>query len=605
MFADRLNKVMDTVGASASDIARCVGCDRSNICRMRRGSRVPKKGASSLHRLVDGIYAFAGENGGVPVLCELIGCEEGASAVRVRQSLADWLYEGVNMIVRRPRRQKKSAPYARMGGRLNAVMELAELSNVRFGQLLNLDASYISRFRNGLRSPASNQRMMDDICGVLLKRLIEQEKLAEFAALINAPQGKPEDEEEAFFMLHDWLFDTGREVDAPAVEKLLENIGSFMPRAIKPIPPSEDIAERSVLPTGERIYYGTDGLRNAVLRFLSEIMQREMKELYLYSDQNLEWMTGDAEFSARLSSLLLGCLRRGARIKIIHTIDRTSSEMLRAISSWLPLYMSGSITSYYFRRKNQSRFSYTLFLCPGCACVEGGGVVGVEDRHGIYRYDTDPAILEAHHAAFDAMLATSKPLVNIYDSDDAERLSVMGGGSLSVIGSGLPVSTLSEDEIRAMLVRAGVSGAEYRKALTIWHARRSVLLKNLSGGYMDLYGVLADGESIAAGRVPVDLPGFAIDYTPDEYAAQVRSVLSLMDSYQNFRFFIMSGLPFDNVQIAVAENSVAVSRLKSPRISFLITHPLIREAFSAYVGSVKESCVKDEDEVRARLWEYL
>ncbi|MBO4934012.1 MAG: hypothetical protein J5441_02435 [Clostridia bacterium] len=605
MFAERLNTAFETVGASPSDIARSVGCDRSNISRMCKGVRVPKKGAASSRRLVEGLCAFASEKGSAPALRVLIGCEPEESDAYMRQRLTDWLYDGVNTISAKPRKEKRLAPFAQLGGRLNAVMELAELSNVRFGHLLNLDASYISRFRNGQRSPESNPQMVDDICTVLLKRLTEQNRLAEFAALAEAPEGKPEDEEEAFFLLREWLFDTGRDLNVPAVEKLLENLESFAPRMSTPLLPPEELAERSVLHTGERIYYGVDGLRSAVLRFLSGAMRERMKELCLYSDQNLDWMNGDAEFNARLFSLLLGCLSNGTKITVIHNVDRASGEMFSAIYNWLPLYMSGGITSYYFRRQNQSRFSYTLFLCPGYACVEGGGVVGGEELHGIYRYDTDSKILEAHKTGFDAMLATSKPLVKVYGSDSAERIAAMSGSALSVVGVGLPVSVMPEETLRRMLARSGASEEESRQMFAVLNARRSVLEKNLSGGYMHLCGVLADKETIAAGKVAVDLPGVRVYYTPEEYAEQIRGVLSLMDNYPNFRFFILPEAVFENVQISVTESSIAVSRLKEPRISFLVTHAYLREAFAAFVGSIEERCIKDEKEARRRLERYL
>lgn len=541
----------------------------------------------------------------MPALCALIGCEQDESAVRIRQRLMDWLYDGVTSISQRQHRSKKAVPYARMGGRLNAVMELAELSNVRFGQLLNLDASYISRFRNGQRSPASNPQMMDDICSVLLKRLTEQDKLSEFAALAKAPKGKPKDEEEAFFMLREWLFNTGMDLNTPAVEKLLKNIEAFVPHTVHQLITTAEIAERSESDTGESVYYGTDGLRRAVLRFLYGVMRRKMKAIYLYSDQNLEWMQDDAEFNSQLFALLLGCLSNGTKIIIIHNLDRASGEIFGAIYNWLPLYMSGGITSYCFRRQNRSRFSYSLFLCPGYAGIEGGGVVGDEGEHGIYRYDTDAEILNAHSAAFEAMLATSKPLVNVYDSDDAERLAAMGGGAMSVIGSGLPVSVMPDETLRRMLLRSGASEEEGRRMRAVLNARRSILEKNLSGGYMRLCGVLADKKSVAAGEVYVDLPGVRVFYTPEEYAEQVRGVISLMDSYPNFRFFVMPEAAFENVQISVTESSIAISRLKEPRISFLVTHAYLREVFAAFVGSIEERCIKDEKEARRRLEEYL
>ncbi len=237
--------------------------------------------------------------------------------------------------------------------------------------------------------------------------------------------------------------------------------------------------------------------------------------------------------------------------------------------------------------------------------MEGGGVVGGEELHGIYRYDTDSKILEADKTGFDAMLATSKPLVKVYGSDSAERIAAMSGSALSVVGVGLPVSVMPEETLRRMLARSGASEEESRQMFAVLNARRAVLEKNLSGGYMHLCGVLADKETVAAGKVAVDLPGVRMYYTPEEYAEQIRGVLSLMDNYPNFRFFILPEAVFENVQISVTESSIAVSRLKEPRISFLVTHAYLREAFAAFVGSIEERCIKDEKEARRRLERYL
>ena len=146
--------------------------------------------------------------------------------------------------------------------------------------------------------------------------------------------------------------------------------------------------------------------------------------------------------------------------------------MFSAIANWMPLYMTGSISSYYFRKQSQSRFSYTLFLCPDFACVEGGGVAGGEDVHGIYRYDTDAEILEAHRRGFESMLEKAKPLVSVYKSDDAERLAVMGSGMTTIVGTGGPVAALPPKTLLSILERAGISGESRRKALQSWRMRR-------------------------------------------------------------------------------------------------------------------------------------
>ena len=44
MFTERLNKIMKIIGAKPTDIAGIIGCDRSAVDRVCKGSRVPQNG---------------------------------------------------------------------------------------------------------------------------------------------------------------------------------------------------------------------------------------------------------------------------------------------------------------------------------------------------------------------------------------------------------------------------------------------------------------------------------------------------------------------------------------------------------------------------------
>ncbi|MBR4439186.1 MAG: helix-turn-helix transcriptional regulator [Clostridia bacterium] len=597
MFGEKLSEAIKAAGVNPSELSRRIGCDRSNLSRMCSGARVPKKSAAASRRVVDAICAAAAETDGAAALGALIGYD-GETVAQLKQRLMDWLYEDVAPAPAKPRKTKKSAPYATFGGRLNAVMELAELSNVRFGKLLNLDASYISRFRNGLRSPAANPQMMDDMTGVLLKLLTEQEKIGEFASMADAPR-VPVDEEDAFLMIRHWLFDVGRDTSFPTIEEFLSSIDSFVPNSA--VAPQTEPAERD----DRRIYYRTEGLRAAVMRFLTEAESRGAKRIFLYSDQNLEWMVGDNEYRIRLFSQLIKCLKSGVQITVIHNIDRSQDEMFSAIANWMPLYMTGSISSYYFRKQSQSRFSYTLFLCPDFACVEGGGVAGSEDVQGIYRYDTDAEILEAHRRGFESMLEKAKPLVSVYESDDAERLALMGSGMTTIIGPGGPVAAMPMNTLFSILDRAGVTEETRRKAIQSWRMRRGVLEKTMREGFLHLCSEVSDKALVKAGKVPIVMPGLSMNYTPQEHDEHLRSLLDLMERFPNFRYFALPRNPFLNMRVIVSETAVAIVRMKPPYASFLISHPMVREAFAAYVNKIKESCGYGPEDAVRKLEEHL
>ena len=44
MFTERFNKIMKIIGAKPADIADIIGCDRSAVDRICKGSRVPQNG---------------------------------------------------------------------------------------------------------------------------------------------------------------------------------------------------------------------------------------------------------------------------------------------------------------------------------------------------------------------------------------------------------------------------------------------------------------------------------------------------------------------------------------------------------------------------------
>lgn len=102
-----------------------------------------------------------------------------------------------------------------------------------------------------------------------------------------------------------------------------------------------------------------------MLRFLSDAA-RLGGELWLYSDEPMGWLTDDPQFKANWAFLMLSCLKARVKIRILHNINRGVEEMVAAIRSWLPLYMSGLIEPYACRKPKDPRFFRTMFTPREC-----------------------------------------------------------------------------------------------------------------------------------------------------------------------------------------------------------------------------------------------
>ena len=602
MFSERLNRILTLLDVTSGDFARFTGCDKSYISRMTSGARVPKKGGAGAWRIVDGIYAYADEKGKTAGICELISCKDQNSADGIKSQIMAWLYDGEEVTDKKSKAPKDKVPYRVFGEKLNAVMELAEISNIRLGNLVNIDTSYISRFRNGLRSPKSNPRTMDAICTALLRRLGEQNKIKQLAALMKADPGALTDEEEAFSLFHDWLYDTEKTDSSSVIEKLLESIDTFSIKTKTPLPSFEEAA--ATVKCEDTVYFGSTGLQDAVIRFLVGVISDGGKELYLYSDQNMSWLT-DPEFRLKWAALMLGCVQKGVKIHIIHNVDRDVSEMIEAIISWLPLYMSGMIRSYYCKKQKNPRFSNTVFLCPGVACIKGSNVIGTEDQNGEYRYDTDTKILEMHQAAFHSLLADAKQLVRIYGNLESEGLIHTGNSGMTVLGTALSFATMPKETLVSILERCGADETVKNRAFSVWESRKRLLNVTLNESFVHECIPVADEESLFGNKVLTDIPGLNVAYTPKEYAEHIRNIIALSDESPKYRFCALPDAPFANTQIVLSDDLVTVSRLNAPQVTFLISHPAMYEAFVAYADRITARYKQDKLTTKRLLERYL
>jgi len=608
IFREKISRIFTLLEITLTEFARAAGCDKSNISHIISGGRIPKNGGTGARRLVHAVYLCADEKGKLDALCALISCGDRTSADSIEERIMVWLYDGEEVAFRRAEGTDVRAgkvPYRAFGERLDAVMKLTGLSNIRLGRSLNTDPSYISRFRSGLRSPKANPKMMSDLCSLLLNRAMEKGKGEALGKLTGMPEDALSDRETAVDWLYQWLFSEESGDGTPFVEKLVDRIGSFSADIKKPPLSFEEAAESGILNEKTSAYIGTEGLRRAVIRFLGNVAARGEKELFLYSDQNMNWMVSDPGFRAKWAALMTLCVTGGTRITIIHNVNRDLVEMEGAIENWLPLYPSGMIRAYWCKVRGGGRFSTTLFLCPGYACISGCNVSGAEEEGGLYRFDTDPALLSAHETFFGELLNRSGELARVHSSEDVGRLGETDISSLSVITNTLSLATMPEAVLLSALERAGADEAERARILDLKKKRLSVLESKEKKGYLHEYVPLPDDEALFAEKVPMDIPGFSLAYTPSAYAEHIQNIITLSERYAGYRFCPLPEEAFEDIRLLISDRAVAVVRLRAPHVTILFEHPDLCRAFAAYAERIREKYRQDKLTAKTMLERYL
>ncbi len=612
MLSEKIDSLFELLSCTNVEIAEYAECDRSYISHIRRGSRKLSPSSRAIARLAEGVYLYADNENMLSVLCELCKVDN-ESRESLIPALVAWLFDTeeteLPQIAKIPKKrslqeEKAAEDTHGFGEKLDAVMQLLELSNARLARRLNVDNSLVSRFRCGVRSPRNNQQMSEEITEILLERAIEQNRLDGLSRLCGISEELLADDENGRGLFSKWLYSSGSESDTSVIDNLLESIDSFAYTKRPDLPEYEP----SLLDFEERdIYWGNEGLRAAVCRFLSAAAEGG-GTLYLYSDEDQEWLSGDPSFFNKWAALMLACLKKGVKMKIIHNVDRDMDEMLTAISGWMPLYMSGMIEPHVCKRPRDTRFVRTFFLYPGKACIHGSFTRGAGDEKW-YDYITDPEKLDSLRQDYQRLLDSSDDLLKIYLDHQSWRLfrnfPISGSEDKKILLTGLSPATIPAELLDRMLERQLEDEEEKQRIKEAHRARQAQFKEALEHGHVYEFVELPDDPDLFAGEVRLNLGTELLEsdvrYTPEEYAEHVEAVIRLLNRKKQYHLLILPEVPFPDIQVVLADKEVAIIRSKSPYAGFVFSEPLLCHAVGVYFDMLEKKYRKSRSAVRQKL----
>ena len=587
-FSEKINLIMNELGADNVSIARYGGFDRTSLSRFRNGKRMPGASSRTGGMLVEGIYLYADNGNSLEKLCSITGGNPDGSAEEIKDSVSAWLYDGMQKASPWKRPERKALTLNAFGERLDAVMSIAGISNIRLSRLMNVDSSLISRYRSGVRTPRSNPKLSEKLSDVLWHHLQNPQKKEDLAAVMEC--NAAELDRDIFF---GWLCDFApmQQGNLADVEKIIAAFDMHL--SASGIPTVVSDGQPQVSADEREIYIGTEGLKEAVIRFLNNVALSEVQEILLYSDENMDWLTADPDFRMQWMRLMASCAKSGIRIRIIHNIDRGFDEMSDAIISWLPLYMTGMIESFYCKKPGGSRFTHSLYICPGHSAIEAFHVSGTEGS-GIYHYHTEKETLDILSSEYEKLLSVSSPLISV-----APPMSGIKEGDRQIsVRNTLSAVTMSEE-------LADSFGSEEFKAM--WRLRRDVFEGCLKDGYVYECVPLAPVETVLSGGVPVQAlsGGERLTYSPEQYKAHIRLIIDLLNRFPSYRFYMLEDTPFHNMTIVTGTGFVKVASVLQPEFSIMMTHPAICRAFRDYIDDLRALATIDRHTLREQLSEYL
>ena len=581
-FKEQLNAYIDVVGCSAADLAHAADISPSTISRYRSGRQLPKQPAIELKRIATALASFAAENElGCSLDYDYMSIYTDTSSLSFDTILAN-LIACDDIILYYPEAFTKH---------FQTVIDTTEISLADLARALNFDASYLSRIKAGQRQPAQPKQFATELAHYLWSHC-DRKCLLMFCHEAHHAVSLETLEESSFakYFLSWFLHNDTDTSMTDSVNNFLSALDKFdLNEYIRAIHfgSLKVIALPFTLPTSKH-YYGLDEMKQAELDFLkTTVLAKEQTDVIMYSNMEMADMAEDVDFAKKYMFGLAIMLKKGLHLHVIHNLNRPFDELMLGLENWIPLYMTGQISPYYFKHDPDPVFGQLLNV-SGHAALSGECICG---HHAEGRYYLTRTRQECHYYKKKAsyMLDKASPLMKIYRAEDQQSLyaflhkDVSTPGARLGILSALPLYTLSESLLQQILKRNHVPTEERSQILSFAQKGREYMLSLLEHTTVtDNISQISpeEWESYPQTLQLADLfCTKTITYTYDEYTSHLEQTLRFAKEHANYSVQFTKQHAFRNIQIYCHQNKwVMVSKANEPAIHFIIHHPLLVHA---------------------------
>ncbi|MDD4169311.1 MAG: transcriptional regulator [Desulfotomaculaceae bacterium] len=486
--------------------------------------------------------------------------------------------------------------------KLDFLMKITNTTNSVLARNISMDASFISRLRRGLRTPARNVSYLRAMAEYFTRRCTaEYQKSALREAMKSSfIIDQPQNINNLVELLYKWLMEEN-EAGPDVINEFLNDLSHFrFTDSAKAV----DIQKQHCKTVSKvEEYYGTEGKQEAVLTFLSLVLQSKSPQtLLLYSDEDIEWLTENREFTLKWANLLAQVMKSGHKIRIIHTVNRDFNEMLAAIREWVPLYMTGSIEPYYYPRIRDSLFRKTLFIAPETAAITSGSI-GSGTKNAVNFLFTNKKTIKALIEEYNDLLSRCRLLMHIFTPlSNNKYLALLdefeGEFSNTIIKTdNLTSITMPFEVVESVLAKTESPLKE--KLLVYQQKRTEKFLGSLGKYHFTEILSLPQMKEILAGKVMVNFSDLlnesSIFYTPEEYCRHLHNIIRLLKSHNNYHVCLAENKHLEGSMIYVREDvGVLVGKAMPSSVVFAINESNMTVAFWDYMNHLinKEAKVK-------------
>lgn len=573
-FCEQLNDYIKQIGCSSQELVTASGLTTSVISRYRRGDRNPNIRSKQLEQLVDGLYKLSN-------LKELN---------ITRDEIYITLSNTLNDI---------SIDFEQLNKNFNELITTLNVNMAELSRSSTYDSSLLSKIRTGNRNPAKPKDFIETVCNFIVKKYKTEDDKKAVALLIGSTLEELKDSSNYYNKLLNW-FSTNSIPSHNYINDFLSNLDNFnLSEYIKAI--HFDEIKVPVVPfyrAFSKTYYGIEEMKKGELDFFkATVLSKNNDSIFMCSDMPMEDMAQDIEFGKKWMYAIAIMLKKGLHLNIIHNLDRPFNEMMLGLESWLPIYMTGQISPYFFKRLQDNIYCHFNYV-SGTVALFGECINGYHDK-GKYTLTTNKTDISYYKTKAECLLRKATPLMEIYKEDSKNAYNAFLASSVRIkanrrrILSSLPIHTISDDLLLRILKHNNISDEEIERIKKAVDMQKNILKETIENNIVkDEFSNLSLEEFETS---PLSL--FLADnfyekkiyYTYEEYQEHLNLTKKYEKNNNNYKLSINNTTTFKNIQILIFEkNFVMISKANSPSIHFVIHHPKLRNAIENFIPPIVE-----------------
>lgn len=563
MFKDVLNNYLNELKISSKELSLKSNISESVISRYRSGSRVPNE--EQILKLATAIYNIS--------IVQNID-------MYTKEIITETLLNSIT---------KDDFDYDNFSENLNELINILKININEMSRYITFDSSHISRIRYGKAKPSDPIEFSNKICNYIVTKYSTDSKL-KLLSILNCTNKDIEDNNKLFLLLHNWL--TNNKTNKNYINDFLNNLDDFNLNDYIKVVKFDELKVPNIpfYRVKTKNYYGIEEMKNGELDFFKgTVLSKTMEDIFMCSDMPMEDMAKDTDFGKKWMFAIAMSLKKGLHLNIIHNLNRPFNEMMLGLESWIPIYMTGQVSPYYFKDNKNNIYEQLNYVSGSCA-LTGECIKGNHDK-GKYYLTGNNKEVEYYKEKARLLLKKANSLMDIYnDFDNYQHFLVKDSkvnGNRKRFLSTLPLFTIKDELLIDILKRNNISEDDIKQIVKYKKIEENNIKNILKNNVInDNIYILDDNDSL---NFPIEniFCNRKIKYNYDEYLKH----LEMTKKYKNdnYKLNIVDNKTFKNITITIIENShVIISKNSDPVIHFVIRHPKLVSAISNFNPLVKD-----------------